>query len=110
MIPSAIGTTAEAYSGVLQQLPMPSLKIQNLLCTQTTQRLSGDFLMNSEGKTTVHTKPESSIYKTDYHIQSMTPNRQYASPASNFKPTRHFASYKIPYPWNHTNDTYSLTS
>src|SRR5260221_450497 len=45
LIPPDIGTTAEAHSGVLQQLPIPRLKILNLLCTRTTQRMREDFLI-----------------------------------------------------------------
>src|SRR5258708_7610199 len=45
LIPPDIGTMAEAHSGVLQRLPILSLKILNLLCTWTTQRMRGDFLI-----------------------------------------------------------------
>src|SRR5260221_8209867 len=55
LIPPDIGTTAEAHSGVLQQLPIPSLKILNLLCTQTTQRMRGDFLIFLKRVVIVHT-------------------------------------------------------
>jgi len=53
----------------------------------------------------------SQVYmKTDYHIQYMTPNRQYASPASNFQPTKQIPHYKTPDPWNPTSETDFLTS
>ncbi len=58
----AIGTTAVAHSGDLYNCqfrtkgPWPS-------CVHRQLRDWGDFLMISEGKTTVHTKLESSIYE-----------------------------------------------
>src|SRR5258705_11025371 len=48
------GTTAETLSGVLQQLPIPGLKTLNLLCTQTTQRMRGDFLIFLKKDDNVH--------------------------------------------------------
>src|SRR5258707_6518608 len=94
----AIGTTAAAHSGCLYNCqfrtkdPRPS-------CVHGQLRDWGDFLMISEGKKLLYIQNSSHVYiKTDYHIQSMTPNRQYASPASNFQPTKQFQHYKTPDP------------
>ncbi len=86
LIPPDIGTTAEAHSGVLQQLPIPSLKILNLLCTWTTQRMRGDFLIFLR-RVDYCTCNLYWVYKGfGYHSQYTTPIHQYTSPAAILQP------------------------
>src|SRR5258708_28301489 len=75
------------------------LKILNLPVYMDNLEIGGDFLMIFRRENSLYIQNSSQVYiKTDNHIQSMTPNRQYASPASNFQPTKQFPSYKTPDP------------
>jgi len=110
LIPPDIGTTAEAHSGVLQQLPILSLKILNLLCTQTTQRMRGDFLIFLKRVVLVHTTCTGYIKGSaiTVNIRLLSINIHHLQPFSSL--TTWFSTYKNPNPWSSTRKTHFLTS
>jgi len=109
--PQILVLTAEALSGDLYNCQFWVLRSLVLPCSLTIRKFErGDFLIVTEVDDIVHKTCVQYISKTDYHTPSMTPNRLYASPASNFQPTRWFPDHKNPDPWNPTNETHSLTS